>query len=529
LLLCSPRSGSSLLQLCLNANPALYAGQELFLPPFETLGERAACLNGTGFEEGLVKTVMELRECNYEAAAHFLDHDLGDSCPVSHVYMVLQRLAHPRILVDKTPPNAERLAFLHRARELFSNARYIHLVRHPYACISSGLQLARDTLGEAADWGALERLWVSTNASIAEYFAQVRGEAPTLTLTYEDLVSDAPSATRSVCELLGVPWHLEMVNPYQTDATKTFEPASRVAATDPKLLRRRALEPRLADKWREVHLPQPLSIAAKALALTHRYELLPELPEGLEWLSREHASSGAPPIACVHDFTGGLWAHAALAPLLHAPCLGINCTARMLTGCRTYHALAQRYLQLLPMSLWPGDTPVRILGYSLGCRIAHRMASELQAAGRAVKLILLDGPIGAGATVGLAPSLRHLSEVPLSDMPDEIRRVLSAAGKDAAELAQQLMALSDDDPEAQGAHGSLGAQRLGADDTQVVYVAAAGGQNRHNGTVQHALRVRSRAKLHTVEGTHFTFLNESALEVAQIVNEFLLGAAALLG
>merc|ERR1712185_170577 len=60
-LLSSPRSGSSLLQLCLNAHPELYAGQELFLLPFETLGERRRLLEGTGFEEGLVKTVMELK------------------------------------------------------------------------------------------------------------------------------------------------------------------------------------------------------------------------------------------------------------------------------------------------------------------------------------------------------------------------------------------------------------------------------------------------------------------------------------
>ena len=162
-------------------------------------------------------------------------------------------------------------------------------------------------------------------------------------------------------------------------------------------------------------LPQPLGIAAKALALSHGYELLPQLPDGLTWLSRSCAATGAPPIVCVHDFTGQLWAYSTLAPLINAPCLGLGCTLRLLNGCRTHTALASRYLQLLPASLWPDDTPARILGYSLGCRVANRMACELHAMGRAVKLILLDGPIGM-APVGHAPRLAQLSHAASSDL-----------------------------------------------------------------------------------------------------------------
>ena len=367
---------------------------------------------------------------------------------------------------------------------------------------------------------------MTTNAAVSDFFQQVKGEAPTLVLTYEHLVADASAATRGVCEAFGISWDHAMTNPYETDATRSFEPASRVAATDPKLLRRRALEPRHADRWREVLLPQPLGVAAKATALSHGYELLPELPDGLQWLSRNHAASGAPPIACIHDFTGGLWAFHMLAPLLHAPCLGIYATRRGLSGCNTHHQIAQRYLQLLPGSLWPDDTPVRILAYSLGCRIAHRMACELQRVGRAVKLILLDGPIGASGG-GHAARLAQIAAAPPdssnSDLPDALRRALEVAGEDAREVATSLMALTDSDPDGLPAVAGYG------DTTQALYVAAASGQNRHNGTAQHALRIRPRAVLHEVDGTHFDFLMQSAHEVAQISNEFLLGATALLG
>ena len=533
LLLSSPRSGSSLLQLCLNAHSSLYAGQELFLLPFETLDERQRCLAGTGFDEGLVKTLMELCSCEYATAQASLNAHLGGDGSVSAAYAHLLQLAAPRILVDKTPPNAERLVFLHRARELFASARYLHLVRHPYACIASGIELARNTLGVDATWSSLEAMWVATNGAVADFFGRMRGEAPTLVLRYEHLVADAPSATRQVCKLLHVPWEGAMTNPYQTDATRSFEPASRIAATDPKLLRRHALEPRLADKWREVLLPQPLSTAAKAYALAFGYDLLPELPDGLQWISRSHAAAGAPPIACIHDFTGGLWAFRTLAPLLHAPCLGLGCTERVVAGCRTHAALAQRYLQLLPRSLWPDDTPVRLLAYSLGCRIAHRMAAELQARGRAVKLILLDGPIGADSG-GHAPALAQLAAAPsyaemAPQLPPEMRSVLDACDAAGRTVAPLLMGLVDADPEHGASPPAQTPSPATSGDTQVLYVAASGGTNLYNGVAEHALQLRPRSRLHKVDGTHFTFLSSSAHEVAQAANEFLLGATALLG
>ena len=60
-------------------------------------------------------------------------------------------------------------------------------------------------------------------------------------------------------------------------------------------------------------------------------------------------------------------------------------------------------------------------------------------------------------------------------------------------------------------------------------MAAASGHHVDNGTVQQALRCRPRTVLHLVEGDHFNFLSVSAHEVAQIANEFLLGATFLLG
>jgi hypothetical protein len=108
-------------------------------------------------------------------------------------------------------------------------------------------------------------------------------------------------------------------------------------------------------------------------------------------------------------------------------------------------------------------------------------------------------------------------------LPSELRAAVELAGGEAPRLAAALLALTDSDPEA-AATGTL------YDTTQTLYVAAASGYNLHNGIAQHALRLRPRAVLHKVEGTHFDFLTQiSPGEVAQLANEFLLGATDLLG
>ena len=54
--------------------------------------------------------------------------------------------------------------------------------------------------------------------------------------------------------------------------------------------------------------------------------------------------------------------------------------------------LAWRYVRLLPRSMCA--PVVRLMAYSLGCRIAYHMACALEQAGQRVQLVLLDGPVG---------------------------------------------------------------------------------------------------------------------------------------
>mmetsp|Transcript_43931 Transcript_43931/g.145497 ORF Transcript_43931/g.145497 Transcript_43931/m.145497 type:complete len:1528 (+) Transcript_43931:2-4585(+) len=542
----SPRSGSSLLQLCLQANPMLYAGQELYLLMFDTMAERAAMPEMRYVDEGLVKTVMELLSVS-AAEARARIKRFGPDCPTWRVYQALQRMCGSRILVDKTPANASHVNFMHRAHETFAAASYIHLIRHPYACISSGLQMFRDFLDIShTTWGMVEQSWVDTNRACDDFMAAYReaaGTTSSMRLRYEDFLRDPATCTRAICEdLLGIRWEEGMANPYETSAVKSFEAAESKSTTDQKLLKRKTIEPRQAEKWREVQLPQPLLDTTKELAATHGYELLPDVQPELTWLAQPTGEANGGPVVCIHDFTGLLWGFRSLSPILSPNgCLGIRGSTRLLDGCETIQQLAVAYVQLLPKGLWKGGAPVRLVGYSLGCRVAYWMACLLEAEGRPVELVLLDGPVRGdagypgrmgGFASQVADDIRAKMNLPpreegaakATDSGSEpsaaakmqfsvmkrsgsfrmLFSLLEDAGEDAAAAAVRLIELPD-----------VGEGSLREFEGPVLFAHTE--QIRENGTADVVLQRVAHATVHKVPGDHFSFITKHAAQVAELL------------
>ena len=90
--------------------------------------------------QGLLKNVMELQRCTFGDAYEWIDEQERKQMPTWRLYDILQDSCFPQILVDKTPHNADHPSFLDHAESIFNSAaRYCHLVRHPYACIASGV------------------------------------------------------------------------------------------------------------------------------------------------------------------------------------------------------------------------------------------------------------------------------------------------------------------------------------------------------------------------------------------------------
>jgi len=539
--LSSPRSGSSLMQLCLNVHPQLVAGQEITLLMFETLKARKTALDGQFIYGGLAQCFAELWGLESEQVAQERLDSLGDEFWVWQTYQLLQQLSAPRLFVDKTPGNSSQLVTLIRAQMIFDSPMYLHIIRHPYACIASGVELARKFVGASnTTWETVEDEHYTRMNSNCNHFHQLHGRtlgSRFLQVRYEDFVSDPADMTRRICtELLSIPWVEAMQNPYNTEAINTF--SGKTSATDPKLLRHKSIDPRQADKWREVAVPQRLKPATVALARLYKYELPDEaLQPEVAWLSRSKSPKNnqprRPPVLCIHDFTGLLWGFSGIvAHLKGNSCIGIRCSERLLDGCSDMCQLASKYLEALPSDLWAEGEHVRIIAYSLGCRVAYWMAVLLEKEGRTVSFVALDGPLCGdvgypprmgGAVPLVATYLRHQAGVEECEdhevlemfahaesgqgqgaaFQPVIERVLRE-GPDAAATCAQFIVLPDE---------------IRSDDLRlhgpVLYICPEKSGQRTNGTLDQAIRqVPQAAVISDVRGSHFNFVTAYAQQVA---------------
>ncbi|MFL6236020.1 MAG: amino acid adenylation domain-containing protein, partial [Thermoanaerobaculia bacterium] len=171
-----PRSGSTLLRVMLGGNPLLFAPPELELLNFNTLAERREAFPGRdAFRlEGLLRAVMEIQGTGPEAARELIERFEGEEMTTQDLYRRLQEWIQPRLLVDKTPTYAWDPATLQRAEEAFEDARYIHLVRHPYGMIRSFEEARIDQIFFSLDHPfsrreLAEALWVIAHRNIASF------------------------------------------------------------------------------------------------------------------------------------------------------------------------------------------------------------------------------------------------------------------------------------------------------------------------------------------------------------------------
>ena len=432
--LANPRSGSTLTQLVLNANPHLFAPQELYLLQFFTMDERRRRLTGQGLDgwilEGLRKAVMELRDCDAAAASIILQK--LDTLDTRQVYDLLQTWAGKRIVIDKTPPYMWSKGTLQRAQDTFEDARYIFIYRHPLANISSmakeiirweKLNAALDDLGDAATgneqqtllksaigsklavdnalWRQAEHLWALGNANALDFLDSIPCEHK-LCLSYEDLVTEPETSARAMCDVVDVPYHADMVNPYNKQNISTFAPACEggLGAGDPHLLERRHVDPFLANAWRYAKPPTSLSPFVQHVArlLGYRLPMWKEAvlrsgtPQSIERLNKNVIG----PVAIfIHDASGETISMRPLAERLPCTAFGVRVVPTQ-TGlqrnCPNEHGillpddnmtlLASRYRAMTQehLNLAEGDQVFYIGTGVLGSKIAQEMAAQQQLA-----------------------------------------------------------------------------------------------------------------------------------------------------
>lgn len=275
--LSSERAGSTLLRIMLSAHPQLFAPPELNLLPYTTLSERSRLLP-PGQQDGLLQAVCELYRCSLEEAIRKVEEWEEHAVDPTSVLEKLQQQAGERMLIDKSPINSKTPQGLRRAAQAFGdNARYVHLVRHPYAMIDSyarlGLQrLLRDALpGNLTAHQAGEISWLESNRNIQLFLGELDASHHHV-VRYEDLVESPEPSLRRLCEFLDVPFDRAMLQPYRHgQMTQPLREGS--LEGDPNFFTHQEVDAKLSRVWQHIHLPSLLGPESCRIARSLAYML----------------------------------------------------------------------------------------------------------------------------------------------------------------------------------------------------------------------------------------------------------------
>jgi hypothetical protein len=179
--ICTLRSGSTLLRVLLDSHSQIRAPHELHLRYVSVhFDERWS-------ERSMTELGLDTRGAEHLLWDRLLHRELAAS--------------GKRIIADKTPNN---VFIVERLREAWPDARFIYLLRHP-AAIARSRQSVR---GEHADSDEKNVALIRRYCVALE---KARQTYPGHTVRYEDLTAEPERETRAICAFLGVAWEPGML------------------------------------------------------------------------------------------------------------------------------------------------------------------------------------------------------------------------------------------------------------------------------------------------------------------------------
>ncbi len=252
-----PRCGSTLLRVMLAGNPELFSPPELMLLDYEDLKSRREELAtwNTAHAEGLDRAVMQVKGITVEEARELLAGLEKEGGDIGTVFQKLHEWSG-KMVVDKTPVYARSLETLRRARTLFPNAKFVHLTRNPCGMINSYVEARMFQFFRKehsfSPRQLAELIWLQSVKNIETFLEDVPTDQQ-LQVRYEDLVADPQGQSERMCEFLGVPFHEGMLEPYADRAGRMTDGVHKVGGMlgDPRFHQHKAIDPQVAERWRE--------------------------------------------------------------------------------------------------------------------------------------------------------------------------------------------------------------------------------------------------------------------------------------
>jgi len=180
--MCTLRSGSTLLRVLLNSHSQIHAPHEIHLRYI------SVSLDRKWSERSMKEMGLDADTLRYLLWDRILHRELASS--------------GKSIIVDKTPNN---VFITDELRACWPDARFIFLLRHPAAIAQSRKDWfkGKEHYNEAENHDLIRRY--------CESLERARETFDGITVRYEDLTEDPSRETKRICEFLGVDWEPSML------------------------------------------------------------------------------------------------------------------------------------------------------------------------------------------------------------------------------------------------------------------------------------------------------------------------------
>ncbi len=248
-----PRSYTSVIGGMIGQHPDAYGLPEVNLSHGDTLGEMwNAVTNERNFgTAGLLRLLAELHDgeqtedtvINARQWILARPHWTGRM-----VFDHIQEVVGPKLLVDKSPRNTMRAENLERLRQMFPQANFLHLTRHPRSQGKSALELVKSYFeGAPEDRKPLfdpEKTWLRSQTNIMDFAAKL-SLGQYMRIKGETMLNEPRLYLEQICDWLGLASDTASIDAMLHPETSPFAnigPPSAPYGNDPNFLQNPALD-----------------------------------------------------------------------------------------------------------------------------------------------------------------------------------------------------------------------------------------------------------------------------------------------
>ena len=211
-ILTPPRSFSSVVGAMIGQHPDMYGMPETNMFTSDTVQAMIAGYNRAGDQarHGLLRILAQLHDGeqtveSIDRAQQWLHERSGWS--IKRLCDHIRELVEPKIIVEKSPRLVSRVMHLRRIYDMYPDALFLHLTRHPRSMALSQLNITsrNDEWNGRLDSSKIQpqKWWEQWQRNITE-FTSILAEGQCMRIKGEELLSDPDIYLPQIAEWLGV-------------------------------------------------------------------------------------------------------------------------------------------------------------------------------------------------------------------------------------------------------------------------------------------------------------------------------------